>query len=189
MCGHRACPRIKLSLRYMQIYMTIFVGLQAIITHISSYKSTNIALKRQARFHFQQKSVRNLQEMQVNLQDMSATFIVGNNINKKWRQHLQWEIFRTNPKYYQREMQATISVGFLAINQHILLYDNLYDDLAINQHILLAIWSQSPARIFSESKILSAPIVNLQSGQMGYLRCNFYLRQFIGGRINLQRFG
>ena len=75
--------------------------------------------------------------MQVNLQDMSATFIVGNNINKKWRQHLQWEIFRTNPKYYQREMQATISVGFLAINQHILLYDNLYDDLAINQHILL----------------------------------------------------
>ena len=30
--------------------------------------------------------------------------------------------------YYQQEMQATISVGFLAINQHILLYDNLYDD-------------------------------------------------------------
>ena len=26
-------------------------------------------------------------------------------------------------KYYQQEMQATISVGFLAINQHILLFD------------------------------------------------------------------
>ena len=25
-------------------------------------------------------------------------------------------------------MQATISVGFFAINQHILLYDNVYDD-------------------------------------------------------------
>ena len=34
-------------------------------------------------------------------------------------------------------LQSSLSVGFLAINQHILLYDNLYDDLAINQHILL----------------------------------------------------
>ena len=31
-------------------------------------------------------------------------------------------------KYYRQEMQATISVGFFAINQHILLYDNVYDD-------------------------------------------------------------